>query len=929
MTTESTSESKTKTETETETETEQRNDLSNSSNSSEDASCPGSSPVSTESDPDNDDTSVSANTIVRQYIESAAESVGALWPIHSFVTANPLNGFEDQPFHKAVAAGATRFGGDGYPDSDVFEHAWKTGQINQEILKKTLDEYETDHTPASAIAAIDSGTQATSGRDTGVRMGTGVGDEINNWDEIDKRVIKWLSAFLDAGSAEWEMPNRGSGFYTAFQSVATYDTMIPDTDLIEDPPADPIDAVSTVLASYPRSQWSEIIEAQITALPGWTGLICYRTENETAWQTAYPITLVGYLAARMMLADALSIPLDSISRPAHSVTSTEESTADIETYPLQEIILIAWERTYREELIEQIADTADNHKHEHDHDADTTIGDDVEPQADSRSSSVRPDAQLVFCIDTRSEIIRRHIESTGQYETYGYAGFFGIPMRYRGYDDAVSIDACPPIVDAQHRISESAKHADENKTPNGQYNSRYERIRDIYDAGIDIVDSLASNVTTAFNFVETTGSGYGVGLALRTLFPQRVYDILTRIENRLPRIDVISQPQLNTATGEVNQYSHNETDGSHSEDVLPYGLTHQERVEYAASAFELMGLKTFGRVVGFIGHASQTANNPFGSSLDCGACAGNAGGPSARVLAQICNDDAVKTSLRDRGIDIPVDTVFIAGEHTTTTDKITLYTEAIPDSHQDDIRSLQADLSIAQEDAAAERLESLSGDTTVDAIQDIERRAADWAETRPEWGLAGNAGFVIGPRRLTDDVDLEGRVFLHSYDWQQDETGSALESILTGPLIVTQWINAQYYFATVDTAVYGSGSKVTQNPVGNVGIYQGNGGDLMRGLPVQSVRKSTDNLYHQPIRLSTVVHAPVSKVTHALADLESVTELLDNNWISLTVIDPTRENDAFHYVKGLKWLPHGEGYKHDATECISPQTNQTVSSSSD
>jgi uncharacterized protein YbcC (UPF0753/DUF2309 family) len=125
-------------------------------------------------------------------------------------------------------------------------------------------------------------------------------------------------------------------------------------------------------------------------------------------------------------------------------------------------------------------------------------------------------------------------------------------------------------------------------------------------------------------------------------------------------------------------------------------------------------------------------------------------------------------------------------------------------------------------------------------------------------------------------------------------------------MVVTQWINAQYYFATVDTAAYGSGSKVTHNPVGNVGVYQGNGGDVLPGLPLQSVMSAHDEPYHQPLRLSTVVYAPVERVTEVLSAHGTLRELLDNGWLSLTVVDPRQDGRALHYAGDLEWSPLGE-----------------------
>jgi uncharacterized protein YbcC (UPF0753/DUF2309 family) len=80
----------------------------------------------------------------------------------------------------------------------------------------------------------------------------------------------------------------------------------------------------------------------------------------------------------------------------------------------------------------------------------------------------------------------------------------------------------------------------------------------------------------------------------------------------------------------------------------------------------------------------------------------------------------------------------------------------------------------------------------------------------------------------------------------------------------------------------------------------------MTGLPLQSLMAADDEPYHQPLRLSTVVHAPVERVTDVLADHGELTERLDNDWLSLTVVDPTRDHRAFHYEASLEWTPLSE-----------------------
>lgn len=804
-------------------------------------------------------------TAMHEAIDRAAETVGAVWPLHSFVTANPLAGFEDRPFSEAVRQARRIFGGRGYPEAEVFERAWQSGRINPVLLEEALRDAGHEMTVEASLEAM---RRRKRRPESSRRREAGE-------DRLDAIMSKWLAAFLDEGSANWSMPNREAGFFAAFRRVARWDREIPGAEGFARWPDEAGEVIAELVAEVPSNGWERLFRYHLTALPGWTGLIRQRAADEGLWQQAHPISLEEYLAARLATADAMGLPLEPPTDWAMA-----DDRRECAREPLEEAWLSAWEATYRQGLLDALVS---------------------EGAADeSRGGGGEPAAQLVFCIDTRSEIIRRHLEAAGPYETRGYAGFFGVAMRHEGYDAEVPVDACPPILQPGHRIADRPREDRESR--------RRERDRrsGFWRAAGEWLKSVKSNAATVFSFVESAGSGYGVALAARTLLPESVYDWSESARSRVPADHEFCEPTLEPPESESEEFGAE----SRQPDGLPVGMSLEAKVECAAGAFELMGWREFAPLVVFVGHGSQTANNPFESSLDCGACAGNPGGPNARVLAAICNEPEVREALADRGIAIPEETRFLAGQHNTTTDRVEVFAGDLPPERHDELEQLRDSLARARSAAAAERVEAMGDVSGLDrsrSVRETERRAADWAETRPEWGLAGNAAFIIGPRERTADLNLGGRSFLHCYDWRLDPDGEALEAIMAGPMVVTQWINNQYYFAGVDNAVWGSGSKITQNPVGNVGVYQGNGGDLMTGLPLQSLRATDERPHHQPLRLTAVIRAPVDRVTDILRRHDALTGLLDNGWMSLAVVDPEQGDRCYRYDGALRWKPPREG----------------------
>jgi uncharacterized protein YbcC (UPF0753/DUF2309 family) len=125
-----------------------------------------------------------------------------------------------------------------------------------------------------------------------------------------------------------------------------------------------------------------------------------------------------------------------------------------------------------------------------------------------------------------------------------------------------------------------------------------------------------------------------------------------------------------------------------------------------------------------------------------------------------------------------------------------------------------------------------------------------------------------------------------------------LELLMTAPMLVTHWINWQYHASTSEPARLGSGNKLLHNVVGgNLGVFEGNGGDLRIGLARQSVHDG-ERWRHEAVRLTVVIDAPAPAIDRILQRHAGVRQLVEHGWLHLWRF---AEGGGFHRWVAGEW----------------------------
>jgi hypothetical protein len=788
------------------------------------------------------------NTPEPEMLEQVAGSIAPTWPLDRFIAVNPYWGHLERSF-ASTHSQLQRICGSGLSmPLAYYAELWQRGAITEHHLHGAMAQAGL---PAQRMPVLIAALREPAAKAVGLPLlsdaldsGRDLAHEPAWRDVILGQLTQFFAAYFDQDQADWH-PEDHQGLYRSWLEGIRQDhsvvVLMRAAWIAQRARQLPTDREALFALAGQRLAsgavaLSELLQVSLHRISGWAAWAAY-----LRWQAKLAQGNDDHILDVLAVRLAWELLLDDGKREAGSTFSlwqrqwaARSKAHEPEELPDEMVWQRAHEIAYQQRLLEGLK-------------AHTAVSTD----------QAKPRLQAVFCIDVRSEVYRRALEETvPDVLTSGFAGFFGLPIQYAPLGTEAMRPQLPGLLAPALTVTDTCG--------NPSLDQKIAADRQARLASVAATKAFERLPGSAFGLVESVGGAY-LGKVLRKALPSR---------------------KAAAAPDQIGLASYQSAQIRPTLQITGEEATRQ-RADLAQKILQAMSLRApFAGFILLLGHGSQSANNPHAAGLDCGACCGQTGEVNARALAELLNDSAVRADLAQRGIVIPVDTWFVPGLHNTTTDEIALFDESlVPADLQTGLAKVREDLKAASSRARALRAPKLGLTELRDDAPGLERsikqRSNDWAQTRPEWGLANCAAFIVGPRKLTRGLDLDGRSFLHDYDFEHDADRSVLELIMTAPMVVTQWINMQYFASTVDNLRYGSGNKVLHNVVaGRIGVFEGNAGDLRIGLPMQSIHDG-QRWMHEPLRLSVVIAAPPEALQAIIDKHPMLQAMLDNAWLHL------------------------------------------------
>ena len=748
-------------------------------------------------------------------INTSLEAIAPAWPLQNMIATNPLWFLKKQNCHDALIQIGAEFATNLFLSPVEYLELYGDGHIKETALAKALAESTLDYNTNEFITASNQNQRGDPKKECfhWMIMKPGKTDERLEW---SREVTKFCAAYFDSRQAAVRFPWQSGKFWQGWKQAQKYDCRLRGSQRVKFREhclkfdhLSSHEAITKVLFEIKLREPGPIVaylRGLLSLVYGWaTHFRYYEWEHERHVMKSHGVSLLDLLAV-LAVYDSFYL-----KRSAQSSLATK-----------------GWQRRYERWRL-----ATDNSLNKVWQDAlDFNYQEDLQEKLLCKTipAPTQKLAHMVFCIDVRSETIRRHIESIQpKVSTSGFAGFFGAGLSVTRTDESEARLLLPALLTPKIKIVQKSQ-SEEGLIP--QFAGYIRKLRK---------GSLAS-----FSFVELFG----------------IFYIFAGIKRLIYSYWRPARESSHTSCSSVTLYEH--TCKTHSLSA---------RTDHAAQILAGMGIGNFPPFVLLVGHGAKVTNNALSSALHCGACGGHSGEDNASYAADLLNDSSVRKELSHRKIAVPDHTYFVACIHETVTDKLSI----LPNHRLDQKQRLKLETLVPGWQEAAKNCQiERHGRSIISATLSSNH----WAELRPEWGLSGNASFIVAPRCLTRDINLKGRSFLHEYNEQLDPNFKILEQIMTAPMIVTHWINMQYYCARVSPEHFSSGDKIIHNITGEIGVIEGGEGDLRNGLSRQSIHDG-NSFVHTPQRLMVIIAAPEAAIRSIVDRHEVLRDIIYNRWVYL------------------------------------------------
>lgn len=808
-------------------------------------------------------------------------------PLKDFVHHNTLHAFQDKPFFEALQEASELFGYKTFLSLQDFKKLYVEGTIDKTILLNIITKRKGE---SNATLWLDKLTQQVYDESSYPK----IGKLRANWKlkfaiNLDKSthglLFRILCSYLDQGISMWPFPVHQKGFLASLKELDKNGI----TSFLETPRAKKFlqedKSLSDLLQILVGNElyFENYLFDQQFSHPGWSGMVATLEHNPTALLDQRKITLRELIQFELLLEiDALDKKFGENWTPlATKVDFDAENLFSQAPYSEYFDVLALWQEAYEWSFYNQVLYGLKN-----------TIK--------KEQPKETPKFQGFFCMDDRECSFRRHIEFLEpQAETFGTAAFFNFEFYYQPINGKFFTKLCPAPVTPKYLIKELPRK--KKKAKDFHYHKKSHSL--------------------LFGWIISQTLGFTAALKL----------FLNIFKPSMSPATTSSFKHLNKKSKLIIE---NE-DANETIDGLQVGFTVEEMANRVEGLLKSIGLVTnFAPIVYVVGHGATSVNNTHFAGYDCGACCGRPSSVNAKVLSFAANHQGVRQLLKERGITIPETTQFVPALHDTTRDEIAFYDEELLNEinagHHHHYKTIFAKALDRNAQERSRRFETINSNDSISSIHDkIKNRSVSLFEPRPELNHATNALCIVGRRTVSEQLFLDRRSFLNSFDYRVDPVGDYLAGILGAVAPVGGGINLEYYFSRVDNHKLGAGSKLPHNVMGLIGVANGIDGDLRPGLPSQMIE------VHDPVRLLIIVEHTPEAVKYAITKNLATYEWFCNQWVNLVVLNPNNgelyrfENEQFELyhpievpIKTLSdTLPYTQTSSENLAVCLIDKTN--------